>query len=328
MTPTVLVLGASGFIGGHIARAALQHGWQVRGLRRSDAVGHLTEPEIEWAAGDLNDPASLEAAMRGCEIAFHAAAYYPSPRRPRPMEEHLATGEREIQNVLAACRRAGIRRLVYTSTLTTIGLPPAGEQRLADERDIYQPEQPPVSAYHEVKIRMEQTALAASSPKLEVVVTNPTAVFGPGDVHLTLSPILILVARGWAIGWLPIPINIVDVRDVAAAHIAAAERGQPGQRYILGGHNLSVKAAFTEVARLAGVRPPMFRIPFFLIDLFVFIARLLPFLGLPTNHAAGLRRWQGYNTARAEDDLGLRARPLAETITAALAWLRANGHLD
>ncbi len=325
---TVLVLGASGFIGGHIARAALHHGWQVRALRRNpSATGHLTEPEIEWHTGDLTDPASLAAAMQGCEIVFHAAAYYPSPRRPRPMQDHLETGQQEIENVLAACRQAGVRRLVYTSTLSTIGLPPADEKRLADERDIYQPETPPTRAYHEVKIRMEQAALAANGPDLEVVVTNPTAVFGPGDVHLTLSPILIFVARGWAIAWLPVSINIIDVRDAARGHIAAAERGQPGLRYILGGHNLTVRAAFTEVARLAGARPPLFPIPFLLIDLFVFIGRLLPFLGLPINHLAGLRRWQGYNTARAEQELGLTARPLKETITAALAWLRETGHL-
>lgn len=323
----VLVLGASGFIGGHIARAALAQGWQVRGLRRSAAVGHLTEPEIEWHTGDLADPASLIPAMQGCDVVFHAAAYYPSPRRPRPLQEHLATGAQEIQSVLDACRQAGIRRLVYTSTLTTIDQPPPSQNRLADERDIYQPENPPVSAYHEVKILMENAALAANGPELEVIVTNPTAVFGPGDVHLTLSPILIAAARGFIFGWLPVSINIIDVRDVAVVHIAAALRGNPGQRYILGGYNLPVKSAFTTVARIAGVRPPFLPIPFFLIDLFVLIGRLLPFLHLPINHVAKLRRWQGYNTQKAERELGLSARPLEQTITDALAWLRQNGHL-
>ncbi|TAK14081.1 MAG: NAD-dependent epimerase/dehydratase family protein [Anaerolineae bacterium] len=327
MSQTVLVLGASGFIGGHIARAALAHGWTVRGLRRSAAVGHLTEPEIEWYTGDLADPDSLVAAMQGCEVVFHAAAYYPSPRRPRPMAEHLATGAQEIQNVLAACRQAGVSRLVYTSSLTTIDQPPPSDDRLADERDTYQPENPPASAYHEVKILMENAVLAANGPQLEIVVTNPTAVFGPGDVHLTLSPILIAAARGLVIGWLPVSINIIDVRDVAVAHIAAAGVGRPGQRYILGGHNLPVKTAFTTVAKIAGVRPPFLPIPFLLIDLFVFIGRLLPFLHLPVNHIAKLRRWQGYNTERAERELGLTARRLEQTITDALAWLRENGHL-
>ncbi|MBI3160516.1 MAG: NAD-dependent epimerase/dehydratase family protein [Chloroflexi bacterium] len=324
---TVLVLGATGFIGGHIARAALAQGWHVRALRRSDSVGHLAEPEIEWLSGDLNDPSSLDAAMRGCETVFHAAAYYPSPRRPRPMAEHLAAGVQEIQNVLAACRQAKVRRLIYTSTLTTIGLPPPGEDRRADERDVYQPQRPLTSAYHEVKILMEQAALAANGPGLEVVVVNPTAVFGPGDVHLTLSPALLFAARGWALAWLPVTANIVDVRDVAAAHIAAAERGRPGERYILGGHNITVRDALTAVAGIAGVRPPLFPIPFLLIDLFVLVGRALPFLHLPTNHLAALRRWQGYDTQKAERELGLSTRPLETTIADALAWLRSAGHL-
>ncbi len=130
----VLVLGATGFIGGQIARAGCEAGLDVHGLRRrADAVGAIGDLPVTWHQGDLNDPASIEAAMNGCDVLFHAAAYYPySERDPLSAMSRAAL---EIRSVLAAAQRAGIRRMIYTSSLVTIGQPPAGETRLADERD-------------------------------------------------------------------------------------------------------------------------------------------------------------------------------------------------
>jgi dihydroflavonol-4-reductase len=323
-----LVTGATGFIGGHIARAGLEAGWEVRALRRDPArCGHLAGLPISWVRGDLNDPASLRAAMQGIEIVFHAAAFYPKDGNPRKVQQMIAASMQEIQNVLTACREAGIRRLVYTSTLTTIGQPPPGEARLADERDFYQPGTLPKSAYYETKIAMEQAVLQAAAANLDAVIVNPTAVFGPGDVHLTLGGLLIAAARGWMIGWLPGAINVVDGRDVAAAQIVAAQSGGRGERYILGGHNFTVRQALEIAAAAAGARPPRFEIPLWAVNGLVLLSDLFPFLGLPANHMRTVAHWQGYNTEKARRALGLTPRPFEETVRDALAWFEARNVL-
>ena len=152
-----LVLGATGFIGGHIARAALEAGWEVRGLRRqAGRTGHVEGLPISWVRGNLKDYASLRLAMDRVDIVFHAAAFYPTDGNPRKVREQIQFAEREIQNVLAAVLAAKVKRFVYTSTLTTIGHPAPEENRLADERDVYSPGTLPKSAYYETKIAMEQ----------------------------------------------------------------------------------------------------------------------------------------------------------------------------
>ncbi len=318
-----LILGATGFIGGHIALAALEAGWNVRGLRRNpQSTGHLGEALVEWVNGDLNEQTSLKEALRGIEIVFHAAAYYPQEGNPRKVPQQVEYAKREIQSVLAAAKEAGVRRLIYTSTLSTIGHPRPEENRLADERDVYQPGTLPDSGYYEAKIAMENAVIAADKNGLDVIVLNPTAVFGPGDVHLTMGQLLIMVARGQALAWLPGEINVVDVRDVAQAHIAAVDSGLSGERYILGGHNFTVKEALEETARIAGANPPRFEIPMRLIKALVFLSDIIPALPLPSNHLRALPLWQGYNIHKAKADLRLSPRPFSETVQDALEWFR------
>lgn len=323
-----LILGATGFIGGHIALAALDAGWALRGLRRNpNSTGHVGDAPVEWVNGNLDDPASLREAMQGIEIVFHAAAYYPKGGDPRKVPEQVACAKGEIQNVLAAAKEAGVRRFMYTSTLSTIGHPPPEENRLADERDVYHPGALPESGYYEAKIAMEDAVLEAAENGLDAVVLNPTAVFGPGDVHLTMGQLLILAARGLAIAWLPGEINVVDVRDVAQAHIAAAERGRMGERYILGGHNFTVREALTAAALAAGSKPPRFEIPSGWIRFFVWIGDIIPSLPLPGNHLRALPLWQGYNTDKAQAELGLSPRPFSGTVKDSLRWFVKNGLL-
>lgn len=324
-----LILGATGFIGGHIALAALDSGWAVRGLRRNpESTGHLGDAKVEWVNGDLHDPASLRDAMRNINIVFHAAAYYPEEGNPRKVPRQISFAKREIQHVLTAAKDAGVQRFIYTSTLSTIGYPPSGEKRLADERDVYQSGSLPKSGYYEAKIVMENAVLDAVRDGLDAVVLNPTAVFGPGDVHLTMGQLLIMVARGQAIAWLPGEINIVDVRDVAIAHIAAAKTGRSGERYILGGHNYTVKEALAEAAQTYGVKPARFEIPLWAIKTLVLLGDLIPALPLPSNHLRALTLWQGYNIDKARNELGLSPRPFNNTAQDALEWFREEGHLQ
>jgi len=323
-----LILGATGFIGGHIALAALDAGWAVRGLRRSpNSTGHLGDAPVEWVGGDLHDPVSLRDAMRGIDIVFHAAAYYPEDGNPRKVPEQVAYAREETQHVLAAAKKTGVRRFIFTSTLSTIGHPPPGKNRLADERDVYQPGRLPESGYYEAKIVMEEAVLEAVKDGLDAVVLNPTAVIGPGDVHLTMGQLLIMVARGQAVAWLPGEINVVDVRDVAKAHIAAAEMGRTGERYILGGHNYTVKEALLEAAKVSGAKPPRFEIPMGVIKALVLLGDVIPALPLPSNHLRALPLWQEYNIDKAQNELGLSPRLFSETVRDTLDWFREEGYL-
>ncbi len=321
---TALVLGATGFIGGHIARAALSRGWQVRGLRRRPgALGHLGQEPIAWFDGNLDDPASLQPAFRGADIVFHAAGYY--PKSGEPVHRHVASALRQTRTVLDAVRRAAASRFVYVSSLTTVGAPPPREDRLADERDRYLPGSIPRSAYYECKYAMESEVLRSDS-SIPSVIVNPTAVFGPGDVHLTLARLLLAVARGWAIAWLPARLNVVDVRDIAQATVRAAEVGTLGECYLLGGHNVTLREFLTTACRIAGVSPPRFELPLWCIDLAVLLSDVMPPFRLAGNHLRAIRSWQFYNCDKARREVGLAPRPLEATLADAFEWLAAQGH--
>jgi dihydroflavonol-4-reductase len=322
----VLVLGATGFIGGHIALAAAGRGWQVRGLRRrAGAVGHLTQTQVAWFDGDLEQPQTLAPAFQDVDVVFHAAGYYPQDARSVP--EHVARAVRQTRVVLDACCEAGVRRLIYTSTLTTIGHPPKGEARLADERDHYTPGSLHRAAYYECKYAMESEVLRAAAAGLPALAVNPTAVFGPGDHHPALGAVLLAVARGWVRVWLEAEINAVDVRDVAQAQVRAAEKGAIGERTILGGHNLALRDLITLAAEIAGVPPPRVRLPLWLIDLAAALADRIPRLGLMGNHLRAVRHWQGYNCEKARRTFDMTPRPPKQTLSDAFCWYREHGYL-
>jgi dihydroflavonol-4-reductase len=320
----VLVLGATGFIGGHVALAAIEKGWRVRGLRRAPgATGHITQAEVSWFEGDIDQLDSLAQAFEGVEVVFHVAGYYPRHSRNVPL--HVAHAVTQARNVIRAARRAEVGRLVFTSTLTTIGIPAFSEERLADERDHYLPGSLSRSAYYECKYAMESEVLRAAAGGLPAVIVNPTAVFGPGDLNLTLGGALLAVARGWMVAWLPAQINAVDVRDVAQAQIQASEVGRIGERYILGGHNTTIRELINTAAGVAGVRPPRFKIPLGLVDLIVWLEDRIPALDLLGNHLRAVRHWQGYNCGKSERELGLNPRPLEVTLREALDWFQGHG---
>ena len=328
----VLVLGATGFIGGHIARAALARGWRVRALRRRpDAVGAIGDVagQIEWIQGELpfqtfevsQDLEGLREAMRGCDVVFHAAAAY--PHTARDIAGWVRRSVMQMRAVLAAASDAGVRRLVYTSTLTTIG-PPGQPGRLADERDFYAPGTSG-SAYYEAKFAMEQEALRAAVQGLPVVILNPAAVFGPGDVKPTTGELILRVAKGQFPFYFQATINAVDGRDVAEAHVAAAECGQVGERYIVGGHNLTLKDGLTIAARAANVAPPRWEIPRKVIDALIGASNGLR-LPLPEN-VKTLCFWQPLNSEKAQREFGLSPRAFDETARDTIAWFRENHYL-
>ncbi len=318
-----LVLGATGFIGGAIARALTEANWQVQALRRNakrtGAIADLAAAgKIGWIQADIADLETLTYAMRGCDVVFHAAAYYPVSSRNKASQIHKA--RRQMDTVLEAFRRAKPDLLVYTSSLSTIGHP-AQEGRLANEIDVYALGSVPV-LYFDVKSVMEQAALASGLP---VVALCPSAVFGPGDVKPTSGLLLINVARGL----LPIYVtgnhNAVDVRDVAASHVSAVERGKTGERYILGGENMTFRHLLTVAAQEASRRPPWLPVSPVVVRLLGKLAGQLGILGGDVLEA--IDYWQPLDSSKAQRELGHTSRPFPDTVRDTLAWFRQNGYL-
>lgn len=319
----ILVLGATGFIGGQIARSGYEAGFDVHGLRRrTGAVGAIDDLPVTWHMGDLGDPVSVETAMDGCDVLFHAAAYYPYHERD-PLSA-MRQAALEMRCVLAAAQKAGVRRVIYTSSLTTIGQPPEGETRLADERDRYVPGSTR-NAYFEAKWVMEQEAHQAASMGLPVIVLIPTAVFGPGDVKPATGQILCDLARGRMPAGVDIATNFVDVRDVALAHIRAIKSGEVGHRYIIGGHNLNIGEALREAAQVIGVRPPQIIIRREMAVSLVRLAGAVP--SLVPELARGIGYWQPLNCEKGWKTFDLTPRPYAEMVRDGVRWFREHGYL-
>jgi dihydroflavonol-4-reductase len=285
--------------------------------RSEESLSRKTETLSRFAAqGDV-----VCEAMRGCDVVFHAAAAY--PLAARDIAGWVSRSVGQMRAALASARDAGIGRFVYTSTLTTVGRP--GEAgHLADERDFYVPGTSG-SAYYEAKFAMEMEAFRAAAEGLPVVILNPTAVFGPGDIKPTTSEVLLRVAKRQIPIYFDATTNAVDGRDVAEAHMAAAERGRVGQRYIVGGHNLTLKDELTFAARAADVTPPRWKISRNLVDA---LLRAGDRLGLPLpENIKTLRFWQPLNTEKAQRELGLSPRPFEETARDTIAWFRENHYL-
>jgi dihydroflavonol-4-reductase len=323
-----LVLGSTGCIGNNVVRAGLEAGWEVHAFHRAGSKTWMLDGlHVAHAIGDLNDPASLAAAMRGCDVVLHAAAYY--PLHSLDMAGSLREAVGGMRRVLRAAAEAHVGRLVYTSTLTTIG-PPDEPGRMPDERDFYLPGSTD-SAYFESKWAMEAEAWRAVAEGLPVVIVNPTAVFGPWDVKPTTGEILVNVAKGRFPVWLDLEANIVDARDVGHGQVLAAERGRIGQRYILGGENLPVRQALEVAAQEAGVKPPRWRASLGLVGAVVKAGEAVGHLPLvrplPLEHFKTLREWRALSIAKARSELGFAHRPFVETVRDTLNWFREYGYL-
>jgi dihydroflavonol-4-reductase len=312
-----LVTGATGFIGSHVVAALAAAGHEVRAFDRRAATDTL--PGVEAVEGNVLDGAALLRAMRGFDAVFHLAAVYSYARaHARAMQAVNVDGTRAV---LDAAARAGVRRVVHTSSCATCG-PVAG--RAATEVD-----EPPVwelaVPYKRTKLEGERLALAAGRNGLDVVVVNPTTPVGPGDRRPTPTGKMVAdVARGQARAYLiGAALNVVAVEDVAAGHLLAFERGRPGERYLLGGENLSLREVFAIVARAAGRRPPRIGVPWPLAygaarvgDAALRLIGREPSL-LVVDEVRLARLPMTFSDARARRELGYESRPAEQALTAA-----------
>lgn len=322
----VLVTGASGFVGAHVARALIARGDRLRLLLRPTSDRRALEGlTYEAAEGDLRDPASLRRAVDGCRTVYHVAADYRLwAKNPAELYASNVDGTRHL---LRACADAGVEKIVYTSTVGTIGVP--GDGRLGDENS-------PVSLadmtghYKRSKFEAEQVALEAARAGQPVVIVNPTAPVGERDVKPTPTGKIILdFLRGEMPAYVDTGLNWVDVRDVARGHLLAAERGRPGERYILGGRNLSLREALEILAGLAGRPAPTAQIPYGLALGFAVADTVVADLtGRPPRaplEGVRMARKKMYATsAKAERELGYQAGPVEAAFERAIQWFRAN----
>ena len=314
----VTVLGATGFIGGQIARAAVARGWQVRAVRRrAGTVGAIGDVRVDWVEANLDDEESLARSMRDCDVLFHAAASYPQDFRH--IEHEVAQAVQEVERVLRAARKAGVGRIVYTSSLTTLGQAEPGQS--ADETMFYTPGTAN-SAYFEAKYAMEQIMLREAASQ-DIVVLLPSAVFGPGDVKPTTSVVIRDAAQGRFPVYFDATINVVDGRDVAWSHLAAAERGSRGERYILGGHDLTLYQLLSTVAAHADRKPPRIKLSRGVVSALVRLADRLPFAPLPENFRT-FQFWQPVSSRKAREELGHTSRPFEETVRDTLLWFQGS----
>ena len=321
----VLLTGATGFLGSHVARALVSAGHHVRALaRRTSSRAIVADvPELEWVEGDVVDLGSVRAAVRGCEAVVHAAAMVEfAPRYAARQREVNVEGTR---HVLHAARDAGVKRFVHTSSIAAVGRAPAGG--VADEATRY--DWPIGLGYNESKRDSERLVMRAEG--IETVCLNPSLVFGPGEVFKRTLPLFRLVKWGLLPLVPPGGTTLCDVRDVAAAHVAALTRGEPGARYILGGPQLTFRALATTIAEVTEGARPLAELPASLLRAAALPVAALARLGVPLPFSAGNVAYLGhhgyYASARAEGALGYRTREARETLADAARWFASQSLL-
>jgi dihydroflavonol-4-reductase len=325
-----LVTGATGFVGAAVARALLGEQWQVRILaRRGSDRRNLKNLDVEVAEGDLGDLSSLERAAQGCDGVFHVAADYRLGARD-PTELYRANVE-GTRNVLNAAVRSGVRRIVYTSSVATIGIPADGSP--GDERTKSSLAKM-IGHYKRSKYLAEEVVRDAAQGGISVVIVSPSTPVGPGDVKPTPTGQLVLdAAAGRMPAYVDTGLNIVHVDDVAAGHLLAYERGKPGERYILGGQDMSLREILEMIARLEGRNPPRLRLPYGLVLPIAYVAegfaKLTGRSGRITLEGVRMsRKKMFFSSAKAARELGYQWRPPVQAFEDAIRWFRDNGLLQ
>src|ERR1700737_940839 len=325
------VTGATGFVGSHVARVLAAQGADLRLLvRTSSDLRNIQELRAEQVTGDLRDPAGLKKAVSGCDVVFHVAADYRLwVRDPDEMYRSNVEGTRAV---LEAAKANGVRRVVYTSSVATMGFTSNGH--LANEDS-------PVSLanmigpYKRSKFMAEEIARQASQSGMDVVVVNPTTPVGERDVKPTpTGRIVVDFLKKRIPAYVDTGLNLVDVAECARGHIAALEKGKSGERYILGGENLTLKQILDKLAVITGLPSPRIRVPYVLALATGVVDQVV------TGHIRGRepratidavrmgRKKMFVSSSKAERDLGWKTVPVDDALRRAVEWFQANGYAE
>ncbi len=328
---TVLVTGATGFIGSAVVRRLLAAGAAVRVLARPDSDRRNVDGlEVEIVTGDLCDAASLTRALSGCAGLYHLAADYRLwARRPEEIYETNVTG---TKNIMMTAAEAGVGRIVYTSSVATLGLngdgSPADEDTPVGLEDM-------VGPYKRSKFLAEQEVVTLVRQRgLPAVIVNPSTPVGPRDIKPTpTGRVIVEAAAGRMPAVVDTGLNFVHVDDVAEGHLRAFEKGRIGERYVLGGRDMTLAETVAQVAVMAGRRPPRMTLPHGLVlplayaaEGWAYVTGREPFATVDGIRMARKRMY--FSSAKAERELGYRSRPVEEALGEAVAWFRHNGYLD
>lgn len=326
---TTLITGASGFVGSSVLRSLLDAGHAVRALVRPESDRrNLQELPVEVVTGDLNDPDSLRRAVSGCTNVFHVAADY---RLWAPDPDSLyRTNVEGTRQLIQSAVEAGVSRIVYTSSVATLGI--KSDRGAADEGTPVSL-QDMVGHYKRSKFLAEQVVLEmVRDLGAPVVIVNPAAPVGPRDIKPTPTGRMILdTLRGRMPAYVDTGLSVVHVEDVAAGHLLAFERGIAGERYILGGENLSLREILVIISEMAGRPAPKIRLPHSAVLPVAWVAeKIAAFTGRePFATVDGIRmarKFMYFSSAKAERELGYTPRPAREGLRAAIDWFRQYGY--
>ncbi|HYC10838.1 MAG TPA: hopanoid-associated sugar epimerase [Steroidobacteraceae bacterium] len=324
-----LVTGATGFVGSAVARALSSAGWQVRALSRADSDRrNLARLPVEIAVGDLSDSASLDAALRDCDALFHVAADY---RLGAADPERLyQTNVEGTRNVLSAAQRGAVGRIVYTSSVATVGLPADGSPGTEDTpvalADM-------IGHYKRSKFLAEQLVRDFVQRGAPVITVNPSTPIGPGDVKPTpTGRIVVDAAMGRTPAYVDTGLNVVHVDDVAAGHLHAFHHGRIGERYILGGENMTLREILGHISHMAGRKPPRIRLPHAAVLPLAYASEAI---SRATGRGARVtiesvrmaRKRMYFSSEKAVRELGYSWRPPTAAFEEAIVWFREQGIL-
>ncbi len=324
-----LVTGGTGFIGAHVVRALLGKGRRVRCLVRPGGNrSNLEGLPVELSEGDLRDRRSLDRALKGVETLYHVAADYRLwTRNPAELYQSNAGG---TENILAAAAAAGVSRVIYTSSVGALGLTPDGSP--ANETTPVTREEV-VGHYKKSKYDAERVAEAWVGKGLPVVIVNPSTPVGELDVKPTPTGRLVVDFLNRRLpAYVDTGLNLVDVRDVAAGHLLAAEKGRPGEKYILGNRNMTLKEILGALARITGLPAPGLRLPHAVplaaavVD--TFLSGLLgkaPRISVESVRMSMHRMY--FDASKAVRELGLPQSPVEDALARAAAWFQEHGYV-
>jgi dihydroflavonol-4-reductase len=327
------VTGATGFLGSHVARALADQGADLRLLvRPTSDLRNLDGLHADRVIGDLRDPASIEKALSGCDVVFHVAADYRLwVRDPDEMYRSNVEGTRCL---LEGVRKQGVRRVVYTSSVATMGFTSGPRKgQVADE-------QSPVGIddmighYKRSKFMAEQVALDAAKSGVDVVVVNPTTPIGERDIKPTpTGRIVVDFLKRKFPAYVETGLNLVDATECARGHVQALEKGRSGERYILGGENLTLKQILDRLAAITGLKSPTVKLPYVfafatgVVDEMI-TGRLLGREPRATIDAVRMgRKMMFVTSAKAERELGWRTLPVDNALHRSVEWFRGNGYV-
>ena len=325
----VFLTGATGFVGHHVARALADSGAKLRLLvRKTSNLANLEGIDGETEVGDLSNPASYASALKGCDAVVHVAADYrlwiPDPEA---MYRANVDGTRDL---LKLARDAGVKRFVYTSSVATMHFHRDGtvinEDTPVSLRDM-------VGHYKRSKFLAEQQAIAAAEDGQRVIILNPTTPIGPNDSKPTpTGQIFVDFLNGRFPAYMDTGMNLVDVAEVARAHVSALTKGQSGHRYILGGENLTLKQILDKMAAITGLPSPTVEIPFAVAATYAFFeewitGRIRKREPRATLEEVRMGRKKMYaSSAHAQQELGFRILPVNPAMKAAIEWFQSNGY--